>query len=100
MTDTSAATEELRRTLAAEEGGRRWVRRVAVAGSLALVFGAGLVWRAKHRPPPPAKYVSVLVAVGDVAEKVQATGAVQPLLQVNVGAQVNGRVTAVLVDYN
>ena len=30
----------------------------------------------------------------------QATGAVQPLLQVNVGAQVNGRVTKVLVDFN
>jgi HlyD family secretion protein len=31
---------------------------------------------------------------------VQATGTVQPLLQVNVGAQVNGRVTQVFVDYN
>jgi HlyD family secretion protein len=31
---------------------------------------------------------------------VQATGAVQPLLQVNVGAQANGRVTRVLVDFN
>jgi HlyD family secretion protein len=41
-----------------------------------------------------------VVAVGDVTEKVQATGAVQPLLQVNVGAQINGRVTRVPVDYN
>jgi HlyD family secretion protein len=40
------------------------------------------------------------VAPGDVVEQVQATGAVQPLLQVNVGAQVNGRVTDVLVDFN
>ncbi len=48
---------------------------------------------AQHRPPPPAKYVTATVAVGDVMEKVQATGTVQPLLQVNVGAQVNGRVT-------
>jgi len=38
--------------------------------------------------------------VGDVVERVQATGTVQPLLQVNVGAQVNGRVTQVLVDFN
>ena len=30
----------------------------------------------------------------------QATGAVQPLLQINVGAQVNGRVIRVLVDFN
>jgi HlyD family secretion protein len=100
MTDTSAVTEELRRTLAAEEGSRRWVRRAIIAGSIALAIAAGLVWRAKHRPPPPAKYVSAQVQVGDVAEKVQATGAVQPLLSVNVGAQVNGRVTNVLVDFN
>ncbi len=38
--------------------------------------------------------------MGDVAENIQATGTVQPLLQINVGAQVNGRVTQVLVDYN
>jgi HlyD family secretion protein len=35
-----------------------------------------------------------------VAEKVQATGAVQPILQVNVGSQVNGRVSEVFVDFN
>jgi HlyD family secretion protein len=100
MTDTSAVTEELRRTLAAEEGSRRWVRRAAIAGSIAIAIAGGLVWRAKHKPPPPAKYTSAQLQVGDVIEKVQATGAVQPVLQINVGAQVNGRVTAVLVDFN
>jgi HlyD family secretion protein len=60
----------------------------------------GVTWSAKHRPPPPAKYLTADVSVGDVVEKVQATGTVQPLLQVNVGAQVNGRVTRVPVDYN
>src|ERR1700733_12081785 len=100
MNDTTAATEELRRALAAEEGGRRWLRRLAVAGSIVLVLGGGLTWRAKHRPLPPAKYVTKAVDTGDIVEKVQATGAVQPLLQVNVGAQVNGRVTRVPVDFN
>jgi HlyD family secretion protein len=100
MNDTTAATDELRRALAAEEGGRRWLRRLAVAGSIVLVLGGGLAWRAKHRPAPPAKYVSKAVETGDVVEKVQATGAVQPLLQVNIGAQVTGRVTNVLVDFN
>src|SRR5205807_1861277 len=70
------------------------------AGALAATIGAGLFWRAKHEPPPPARFVSATVATGDVVEKVQATGTVQPLLQVNVGAQVNGRVTKVLVDFN
>jgi HlyD family secretion protein len=100
MNETTAATEELRRALAAEEGGRRWLRRLAVAGSIVLVLGGGLTWRAKHRPLPPPKYVTKAVDTGDIVEKVQATGAVQPLLQVNVGAQVNGRVTRVPVDFN
>ena len=80
MNDTTAATEELRRALAAEEGGRRWLRRLAIAGSIVVVLGGGLTWRAKHRPAPPAKYVSKAMETGDIVEKVQATGAVQPLL--------------------
>lgn len=100
MANTTTVTEELKKALAAEEGGRRWLRRLAVAGTLALVVGAGLTWSAKHRPPPPARFVAAAVALGDVIEKVQATGTVQPLLQINVGAQVNGRVTQVYVDFN
>ena len=84
----------------AEEGGRRWLRRGAIAGAFTLLVAGGAVWRVKHRPPPPAKFVTSAVSIGDVSEKVQATGAVQPLLQVNIGAQVNGRVTRVLVDFN
>ena len=101
MSDTTTAvTDELRRALAAEEGSRRWLRRLAIAGSLAVVIAGGLLWRAKHRPPPPAKYTTAAVATGDIVEKVQATGAVQPVLQINVGAQVNGRIVRVLVDFN
>jgi HlyD family secretion protein len=95
-----AATDELRKALAAEEGGRRWIRRLATAGVIAIVVGAGLAYRVTHRPPPPARYTTATASVGDVTEKVQATGAVQPLLQVNVGAQANGRITKVLVDFN
>ncbi|HEY4013091.1 MAG TPA: efflux RND transporter periplasmic adaptor subunit [Polyangiaceae bacterium] len=100
MAATTAVTEELKKALAAQEGGRRWLRRLAIAGGIAVVLGAGLAWSAKHRPAPPPRFVVEAVSQGDVAEKVQATGTVQPLLQVNVGAQVNGRVTQVYVDFN
>jgi HlyD family secretion protein len=100
MTETIADPEDLRRALDGAEGGRKWLRRGAILGGVALLIGAGVVYRVTHRPPPPAKYITAKVATGDVIEQVQATGAVQPLLQVNVGAQVNGRVTDVLVDFN
>jgi HlyD family secretion protein len=100
MTDTIAATDELKKALSAEEGARRWVRRLAVALGVAVILGGGFVWNAEHRPPAPARFTTASVAIGDVLENVQATGTVQPLLQVNVGAQVNGKVTQVFVDYN
>ncbi len=100
MTQSTAVTDDLKKALASEEGGRRWLRRLGVGGVLVGLIGAALAWRAAHAPAPPAKYVTASVAVGDVVEKVQATGTVQPLLQVNVGAQVNGRVTHVYVDFN
>ena len=99
-TSTSAITDELRRALAAEEGGRVWLRRLAIVLGLVALVAVGLVVRAKNKPPPPARYLFAPVARGDVSEKVQATGAVHPLLQVNVGAQANGRVTKVPVDFN
>jgi HlyD family secretion protein len=102
MSDTSqrAITDDVRRALAAEEGGRRWLRRAIALGIVAALVGGGLAVRAKNRPAPPARYVTAQPTTGDVAEKVQATGAVQPVLQVNVGSQVNGRVARVPVDFN
>ena len=100
MSERAAITDDVRRALAAEEGGRRWLRRAAALGVVAVLVGGGLVFRAKNRPPPPARYVTTTPSTGDVAEKVQATGAVQPVLQVNVGSQVNGRVAKVHVDFN
>jgi len=96
----TTASDELRKALAAEEGGRLWLRRLAIFGGVVAVVAIGLGWRVTHKPPPPARFVSSPVTIGDVTEKVQATGAVQPLLQINVGAQINGRVTQVNVDFN
>jgi HlyD family secretion protein len=96
----AAIEQDVKKALAAEEGGGRWLRRIALLGVVTVLVGGGLAYRAKNRPAPPARYTTATPSTGDVAEKVQATGAVQPVLQVNVGSQVNGRVAKVFVDFN
>lgn len=96
----SADISELKVALRDAEGGKRWVRRAIAAGVVLLLLVVGVVVRIKSRPPPAARYTVAEVARGDVVERVQATGAVQPVLQVTVGAQANGRVLEVPVDFN
>ena len=85
--------------LARVESGR-WMRRVGVVVAVASVIGALVAYRTKTRPPPPARYVSAPIGHGDVIETVQSTGQVKPTTEVQVGAQVSGRITKVYVDYN
>ena len=97
---SSAATAELEQELAKAEGGRAWVRKLAIWAGIAAVAAAGVVWRIKTRPPPQPKYVLSPVTQGDIVESVQSTGTVQPLTQVQVGAQISGRIAKVFVDFN
>jgi HlyD family secretion protein len=91
-TERAAIDQDVRKALAAEE---RWplaARRVALLGVVTVLVGGGPGLPGEEPPRAPARYVTATPSTGDVAEKVQATGAVQPVLQVNIGAQVNGRV--------
>jgi HlyD family secretion protein len=91
---------ELERALGAVEGGRRWIGRVV---ALVLVIGAvyGYIrWRKAHPPPKPARFMTEEVTLGDVTETIQSTGTVQPVTQVQVGAQVSGRIAKRYVDFN
>ena len=90
---TATATETakaLERELASAEGGRAWLRRLASWGVVALLIAGGVTWRIKTRPPPQSRYVLAPITKGDVVESVQSTGTVQPLTQVQVGAQIWG----------
>ncbi|HVU04245.1 MAG TPA: efflux RND transporter periplasmic adaptor subunit [Polyangiaceae bacterium] len=98
-----ARPEEVARALEEElrtRGRRKWTNRL---GALVLLVAAGGGIRAylEHRKPPPApKFTTQKVERREIAEEVQSTGKVKPLKEVQVGAQVSGRVVSVSVDYN
>jgi HlyD family secretion protein len=99
MNGKPAASKALEKELSSL-GGRKWLRRLGILVGVAALIGLIAVWRVKTAPKPPAKYVTGQISKGDVNETIQSTGQVQPLLQVQVGAQVSGRVTKIYVDFN
>ena len=79
----------------------RWIKRLAV---LAAIAGAGWWgWRwhnARTEEKATVHYRTAPVVRMDVFRTVEATGTVQPIKEVEVGAQVNGRIVKLFVDYN
>ncbi|HEU4408936.1 MAG TPA: efflux RND transporter periplasmic adaptor subunit [Polyangiaceae bacterium] len=96
----SRAVAELERDLSSVEGGRRWLRRAGLLTIMIALVAGVAAWRVKSRPPPPARYMTQALSQGDVVETVQSTGTVKPVTEVQVGAQVSGRIRSVLVDFN
>jgi len=79
---------------------RRLVGRAVPAVALVLAGWGGRLWYLHGQPPPPARFVTQKVEARDIAEEVQSTGKVKPLKEVQVGAQVSGRIVSVSVDFN
>jgi len=79
----------------------RPARRVLGWGVALALAGAG-VGAIVHfrRPAAPPVFVSSVVARGDIRVTVTATGSVEALKQVEVGAEVSGRVVELPVDFN
>ncbi len=80
---------------------RRWLKIGVPAGGLAVVVAvvtAVLVLR-KDAGAAPA-YESAVVSRGRVAAVVTASGTLSPLVTVQVGSQVSGRVQALHADFN
>jgi len=70
--------------------------------ALVIVAGGGLAaWRYREQmSAPPMRYNTVKVERGDIARIVTATGSLEPVNQVTVGAQVTGTVAKLHADYN
>jgi len=96
----AADTAGLKRELAAAEGGRKWIVRIAVLLAIGLAIFGVVRWRKAHPPPKAPKYLTEETSTGDVVESIQSTGIVQPVTKVDVGAQISGRVLKRYVDFN
>jgi len=73
--------------------------RLALAGLVLAVVAGGVgfyLWRAER----PVTYVTAAATRGPLTVTVNATGTLQPQDQVDVGAEISGRVDSVNVDYN
>lgn len=77
-----------------------WKRtRWLAAGALTMALLAGAAWTRWQSTSGPS-WRTALVERGDVTQRIQATGTLNALIQVSVGTQVSGVVTALYADFN
>jgi len=74
----------------------RWVAGIV---SIALALGAAETWR-RISATAPVNYATDVVSRGPVVQSVTATGTVNPVLTIIVGAQDSGVILQVFCDYN
>jgi HlyD family secretion protein len=68
---------------------------------LILAVGGGLTWRFYEVKTDKApEFQTTKAARGDITQSVTATGDLQPVVTVDVGAQVSGQIKEVFVDFN
>jgi HlyD family secretion protein len=67
---------------------------------LVALAGAGAWYYTKKNKPQAPVYTATAVTRADVTQAVTATGALQPVVTVDVGSQISGIIDKVLVDYN
>jgi HlyD family secretion protein len=80
--------------------GRRIVVGLLVGALVAAAAAGIVVFRRRAARDAEPSYVTAAAERGDLRETVTATGTLSPLDAVEVGAEVSGRVTRVLVDVN
>lgn len=78
---------------------RRWLPWIAVAGIL-LVAAALWATNGQRSARTQPRYVTEKVVRGDLTVDVTATGTLQPTNKVDVGSELSGTVSRVLVDIN
>src|SRR5437763_16954446 len=82
----------------ANNGGNRWLGWLIVLVVIAGVAG-GVWYLLKNRNNGP-QYQLATVTRGDLIQSVTASGQLNPVVNVQVGSQVSGRINTINVDYN
>ncbi|KQZ66615.1 MULTISPECIES: efflux RND transporter periplasmic adaptor subunit [unclassified Lysobacter] len=78
-----------------------WIRRAVVAAVLLALAGGGYYYyRQRNAEAEAAAYRTAKVERGDIRVAISATGALAAISTVDVGSQISGQVTDVLVDFN
>jgi HlyD family secretion protein len=76
---------------------RGWIFVVLL---LAVAVAGGVVYARRRSAPTGPRYLTVAVGRGEIVASVETSGSLQPDVQVQVGSQVSGRMSRVLVDFN
>ena len=79
---------------------RRRLIRWAMLGAVPVLAVAGWLALRPHPLSFAQRFRVEQVSVGDVAREVTATGNVEAITTVEIGAEISGRIATVLVDYN
>ncbi len=98
-TENAAPDPEVAKTLGLGKKKRRWGRWILIAIAVLAVAGV-VLFVVRGKKAEGAKFVEAAVERGDLQVTVTATGTIQGLSSVEVGAEVSGRVTKLYVDYN
>src|SRR5436853_2107277 len=82
----------------ANNGGSSWVKWLVIA---VIVAGAtaGVWYLLKNHGSEP-QYQPGTVSRGDLIQSVTASGQLNPVVNVQVGSQISGRIAKILVDFN
>ena len=79
------------------------MRRITLAAIGITLLGAAAAWfllADRASDAPPEKYRFAAVDRGRILQNVATTGTLNPVVLVNVGTQISGRIRRVLVDFN
>ncbi|MBM4123456.1 MAG: efflux RND transporter periplasmic adaptor subunit [Nitrospira sp.] len=79
---------------------KRFRAGLVLSAAIAAIASGAVLWYWLSPSEPPVRYKTALVDRGPITATVTATGTVNPVVSVQVGSQVTGKIKALYVDYN